>query len=63
MLLDKDPYQRLMNPKMIKSHAFFKDIDWKKMKQKKIKPPYVPTLKCDDDTAHFDTNEVDLTIN
>ena len=62
-LLDKNPSRRLKSGKSIKNHPFFADIDWKKMKDKKIKPPYVPNLKCEDDTTHFDTGEIDLTIN
>jgi len=44
----------MKHSKQIKGHAFFKDIDWKKMKDKKIKPPYKPTLKGEDDITHFD---------
>eukprot|EP00347_Sterkiella_histriomuscorum_P005331 403357021 len=62
-LLEKNPVSRLRNVKSIKSHPFFAEIDWKKMKEKKIKPPYTPNLKCEDDITHFDTNDIDLTIN
>lgn len=54
-LLNKNPSKRMKNSKQIKGHAFFKDIDWKKMKDKKIKPPYKPALKSEDDITHFDT--------
>lgn len=63
LLLEKNPQKRLKNSKLIRNHEFFKDIDWKKMKDKKIKPPYKPALKSEDDITHFDTGEIDLIIN
>lgn len=42
-LLEKDPNKRLGNSEQdseeIKSHPFFKNIDWMKLEQKEIKPP------------------------
>ena len=42
MLLLKDNQKRLQNVEEIKSHPFFKSVDWNKAKDKKIAPPYVP---------------------
>ena len=39
----------------IKNHPFFNGIDWNNMKNKKA--PYVPDLKTDVDTKHFDKFE------
>ena len=39
----------------IKQHPFFNGIDWNNMKNKKA--PYIPDLKNDIDTKHFDKFE------
>jgi hypothetical protein len=54
----KDPNNRLKDGKSIRKHQFFAGIDWKKMLKKRIAPPYVPVLKSDADTAHFDLEEL-----
>ena len=40
-LIEKDPNKRLgiHDKKEIKSHPFFKGIDWEKLKNKEINPP------------------------
>lgn len=38
----------------IKSHAWFKGVDWTKLANRNINPPYVPPIKSDSDTSHFD---------
>ena len=40
----------------IKSHEYFKEINWNKYLKKEIKPPFVPELKDDIDLKHFDKN-------
>jgi hypothetical protein len=38
----------------IKSHAFFKDVNWKDVAGKKTRPPFVPFLTRPDDVSNFD---------
>ncbi|XP_074599782.1 protein kinase C iota type isoform X2 [Brevipalpus obovatus] len=57
--LDKSPDSRLgCNPALggfqeIKSHPFFKPIDWDLLSEKKVPPPYVPKINKDP-LEHFD---------
>jgi serine/threonine protein kinase len=43
-LLHKNPKKRLRDPLIIKTHPFFRDIDWDKLVQKSLVPPYVPIV-------------------
>jgi len=52
--LINDSSKRL-NFEEIKSHKFFKTIDWAKMRT--MKAPIVPTVNSDADTSHFDKFE------
>lgn len=38
----------------IKQHAFFKEIDWILLEEKKIKPPFKPRIKTKRDVNNFD---------
>lgn len=42
----------------IREHPFFRDIDWKLLHAKKLKPPFKPALKEADDTG-IDTSNFD----
>ncbi|CAG8565754.1 5562_t:CDS:2 [Acaulospora morrowiae] len=55
-LLTRDPNQRLGNngAQEIKEHPFFASIDWKKLIQKKVQPPFKPSVKSAIDTSNFD---------
>lgn len=56
-LLTRDPQQRLgvTGAESIKSHPFFaKHIDFKKLMQKKIQPPFKPNVESAADTSNFD---------
>ena len=46
-LLDRDPSRRLGNngADEIMSHPWFADLDFKKLLKKKIRSPYIPSLK------------------
>jgi serine/threonine protein kinase len=46
-LIDRDPEKRLQDPKDIMSHPFFEGLDWQKLNNKQITPPYIPQ-KCED---------------
>ncbi|ESO89925.1 hypothetical protein LOTGIDRAFT_124219, partial [Lottia gigantea] len=63
--LNKNPVERLgCHPgtgfEDIKSHSFYRSINWELLSQKQIAPPYKPTIRNDRDLEHFDpafTNE------
>ncbi|GME85096.1 unnamed protein product [Ambrosiozyma monospora] len=61
-LLIRDPKKRLgyNGVEEIKSHAFFKDIDWEKLNSKGYIPPYKPQVKDSSDISNISsefTNE------
>ena len=65
-LLVVDPKDRLGEgpdgSEKIKSHPFFKGVNWKDAWQKKIKPPFIPKLKNDTDLRYFDSMFTDEPI-
>lgn len=38
----------------MKVHPFFGTIDWQKLYDKEIKPPFIPAVSRSDHTAYFD---------
>lgn len=38
----------------IKTHAFFREIDWVLLEQRKVKPPFKPRIKTKRDVNNFD---------
>jgi len=57
-ILCKDPKYRLgaAGIEEIIDHPFFEDINWLKLEQKQIKPPYVPKVKKIDDVKYIAEN-------
>ncbi|KAI8377479.1 serine/threonine protein kinase [Radiomyces spectabilis] len=55
-LLTRDPNQRLGNngSQDIKNHPFFASIDWRRLNQKKMQPPFKPSVESAYDTTNFD---------
>ncbi|CAO3648738.1 unnamed protein product [Cunninghamella echinulata] len=55
-LLTRDPSERLGHngPEVIKNHPFFASIDWRKLMQKKVQPPFKPLVENAYDTTNFD---------
>ncbi|KAJ4163474.1 hypothetical protein LMH87_005198 [Akanthomyces muscarius] len=56
-LLNRNPKHRLGatdDAEELKQHAFFKDIDWTLLTQKRIAPPFKPKLKSETDVSYFD---------
>ena len=51
-LLEKDVKQRLIDPAKIKAHPFFQGLDWQLLYERKLTPPFVPDLVCND-TKYF----------
>jgi len=56
-LLQRDPTKRLgvNGASEIKRHPFFANMDWKKLLQKKIQPPFKPNVASPVDVSNFDT--------
>jgi novel protein kinase C delta type len=57
-LFDRNPNTRLGMPECpdgpIRTHAFFRGVDWKKFEQRGVTPPYKPTVRSPNDTSNFD---------
>ena len=57
-LLQIEPKKRLgsgvQGSSNIKKHDFFKDINWDDLLNKRIKPPYIPSVKYDEDLSNFE---------
>jgi RAC serine/threonine-protein kinase len=53
-LLTRDPAKRLADPVAIKAHPYFANIDWDKLVNKELKPPYIPPVKSDLSTDMID---------
>lgn len=66
LLLRLDSKKRLTNIKNIKSHLFFKDINWDDVFNKRITHAFVPNIKLPDDVNYFEkrftSNTKDLII-
>jgi len=61
-LLDRDPAIRLSDPDLIKSHPFFKNLDWEKLVNKQITPPFVPDVQSPDDLGNIDAEFLEESI-
>ena len=57
-LLDRDPKKRLgagpEDSEEIKRHPYFANIDWQKLLNKDLKPPFKPQVESECDTSNFD---------
>ncbi|KAK5643144.1 hypothetical protein RI129_006989 [Pyrocoelia pectoralis] len=56
-LLRKNPMHRLGGVKgaqEVKDHPFFAQIDWIKLEERKIPPPFIPKIEGETDTRYFD---------
>ncbi|XP_052455377.1 serine/threonine-protein kinase N2-like isoform X2 [Carassius gibelio] len=57
-LLRRNPERRLgageRDAEEVKSHPFFRDMDWAALLAKKIPPPFLPTIKGREDVSNFD---------
>ncbi|KAL7673192.1 hypothetical protein ACOME3_008060 [Neoechinorhynchus agilis] len=45
----------------VKQHSFFETVDWQKVQNREVEPPYRPEVKGEDDASQFDaefTNEL-----
>uniref|UniRef100_A0A673M0B8 protein kinase C n=1 Tax=Sinocyclocheilus rhinocerous TaxID=307959 RepID=A0A673M0B8_9TELE len=57
-LLRRNPERRLgageRDAEEVKRHPFFRNMDWAALLAKKIRPPFVPTIKGCEDVSNFD---------
>jgi len=53
-LLQRDINERLKDPAKIKDHPFFSTINWEDLYDKKIKPPFIPNVKGEEDVSQID---------
>lgn len=64
-LLTRDPEQRLgsgpTDAEEIMSHAFFKNINWDDIYNKRVVPPFKPQIKSPTDTSNFDSEFTSVT--
>ncbi|KAI8084509.1 kinase-like domain-containing protein [Halteromyces radiatus] len=62
-LLERDPYDRLGwdSSEQIKKHGYFGNLDWDDVAQRKLIPPYIPTIESETDLTHFDESFVAMT--
>jgi len=63
-LLQKEPPKRLgFGPKGsqdVTTHAFFRQVDWKSLKERTVPSPFRPTIKSPDSVENFDKIWTDL---
>lgn len=64
-LLTREPVHRLgsgpTDAQEIMSHAFFRGVNWEDVYEKRVPPPFKPTVKSDKDTSNFDTEFTSVT--
>ena len=65
-LLEVDPTKRLGNKENgweeVKSHPYFKDVDWDKASQRKLTPPFLPKVDNEEDIRYFEKTFTDEPI-
>ena len=64
-LLMREPELRLgsgpTDAQEIMSHAFFRNINWDDIRDKKVAPPFQPQIKSPTDTSNFDSEFTSVT--
>jgi len=66
-LLDRSPTTRLSDPSQVKAHPWFKSIDFEKLCNKEIPPPFIPKVKDEESTEYVaseflnDTTQLSVT--
>ncbi|XP_031218913.1 protein kinase C delta type isoform X3 [Mastomys coucha] len=53
-LFERDPVKRLGVTGNIRTHPFFKTINWSLLEKRKVEPPFKPKVKCPSDYSNFD---------
>lgn len=54
-MLEREPARRLVDPVQIKAHPFYASIDWTKLENLEVEPPFKPQVKDDLDIGNIDT--------
>ena len=62
LLLLRDPKERPQRAEELKSHPYFKDIEWTKLLLKQVPSPFQILVEKDDDVRHFDEEFTKLKI-
>jgi serine/threonine protein kinase len=60
--LDRNPQTRLQDPDKIRSHPFFKGINWSDLLAKRIRPPYKPPVNSTSSVAMIDQEFLRMNI-
>ena len=59
-LFERKPEERLGMPSCgagpIRKHAFFRNINWKELEERKVEPPFKPIVKSASDVSNFDSD-------
>jgi len=53
-LLERSPDTRLSDPVQVRAHGWFKPIDWERLMNKELTPPYKPEIKNESSTEMVD---------
>jgi len=61
--LQRDPKERLQETQKIRSHPWFRDIDWAKLERCDVEPPFVPNVKSPDDVTNINEEFLEEDIN
>lgn len=65
-LIYKDPDRRLGGgPEAgneVKRHAFFAGVNWEDVYERKVTPPFIPTLSTDGDVKYFDKEFINMPV-
>lgn len=63
LLLNKNPNERCISLKQIKSCILFKDFNWEMLVRKKLNPPFIPqVVKCSQEKMIQNTSMLFLTF-
>lgn len=54
LLFERDPSRRLGVVGDIRTHAFFKTINWQALEKREVEPPFKPKVKSPSDCSNFD---------
>uniref|UniRef100_A0A1I8JNV0 Non-specific serine/threonine protein kinase n=1 Tax=Macrostomum lignano TaxID=282301 RepID=A0A1I8JNV0_9PLAT len=56
---EKAPRCTLDGEREIREHVFFRRIDWNRVENREVQPPYLPTITSDKDVSNFDRQFTD----
>jgi len=62
-MLIRDPIKRLQDPAQIRSHPWFKSIEWDKLERMEFPAPFIPNVKGPDDISNLDPEFANEDVN